>query len=89
MNPIQTLAISALPYFLGLVVTLPILGHATWHLYRKLVAPEAAAQPTERVVNVAMEDQFRNRRETGAFRGDVVVVWWFVRPHVRLRQSLS
>ncbi|MCG6207958.1 DUF2189 domain-containing protein [Rhodopseudomonas sp. HC1] len=39
------LALSALPYFLGLVVTLPILGHATWHLYRKIVAPVAAELP--------------------------------------------
>jgi uncharacterized membrane protein len=30
---------SALPYFLGLIVTLPVLGHATWHLYRRIVAP--------------------------------------------------
>jgi uncharacterized membrane protein len=22
-----------------LLVTLPVLGHATWHLYRKIVAP--------------------------------------------------
>ena len=33
------LMVSALPYFLGLVVTLPVLGHATWHLYRRIVAP--------------------------------------------------
>jgi len=31
--------VSALPYFLGLVVTLPVLGHATWHLYRRIVEP--------------------------------------------------
>jgi uncharacterized membrane protein len=31
------LAVSAMPYFLGLVVTLPVLGHTTWHLYRRLV----------------------------------------------------
>ena len=35
------LIVSALPYFLGLLVTLPVLGHATWHLYRKIVAPVA------------------------------------------------
>jgi uncharacterized membrane protein len=35
------LAVSALPYFLGLIVTLPVLGHATWHLYRRIVAPVA------------------------------------------------
>ena len=33
------LAVSALPYFLGLIVTLPVLGHASWHLYRRVVAP--------------------------------------------------
>jgi uncharacterized membrane protein len=30
---------AAVPFFLGLVVVLPVLGHATWHLYRRLVAP--------------------------------------------------
>jgi hypothetical protein len=25
--------------FLGLVVTLPVLGHTTWHLYRRIIAP--------------------------------------------------
>jgi hypothetical protein len=34
----------------------------------------ARAEPRDRVVNIAMEDQFRNRRETGVFRGDVVVL---------------
>ncbi|MEJ2434007.1 MAG: DUF2189 domain-containing protein [Pseudolabrys sp.] len=34
---------SALPFFLGLLVTLPVLGHTTWHLYRRIVAPVAAA----------------------------------------------
>ena len=24
--------------FVGLVVVIPVLGHATWHLYRKLIA---------------------------------------------------
>jgi uncharacterized membrane protein len=33
------LIVSAIPYFLGLIVTLPVLGHATWHLYRRIVAP--------------------------------------------------
>ncbi|RME68334.1 MAG: DUF2189 domain-containing protein [Alphaproteobacteria bacterium] len=31
------LGIGALPLFVGLAVTLPILGHATWHLYRAVV----------------------------------------------------
>src|ERR1700755_1700711 len=39
---VMLLIVSALPYFLGLVVTLPVLGHATWHLYRRTVAPLGA-----------------------------------------------
>jgi uncharacterized membrane protein len=39
------LIVSAIPYFLGLLVTLPVLGHATWHLYRRIVAPVPLSQP--------------------------------------------
>jgi uncharacterized membrane protein len=43
------LVLGSLPAFIGLVVVIPVLGHATWHLYRKLVQPrgewaERAAQ---------------------------------------------
>ncbi len=31
------LFVAALPVFLGLAAVLPVLGHTTWHLYRKLV----------------------------------------------------
>ncbi len=31
------LLIGAVPLFVGLAVVLPVLGHATWHLYRKVV----------------------------------------------------
>jgi len=31
------LAIGMLPLFAGLAIVLPILGHATWHLYRRVV----------------------------------------------------
>src|ERR1700675_2259177 len=34
------LAIGSLPFFVGLFVVLPVLGHATWHLYRKMVEPD-------------------------------------------------
>src|ERR1700687_4774917 len=30
------LAIGSLPFFVGLAVVLPVLGHATWHLYRQM-----------------------------------------------------
>jgi len=35
------LFVGALPFFLGLTVAVPVLGHATWHLYRKAVDAEA------------------------------------------------
>jgi len=31
------LVLGALPFFVGLIVVLPVLGHATWHLYRAVV----------------------------------------------------
>ena len=31
------LVVACLPVFLGLLVVLPVLGHTTWHLYRKIV----------------------------------------------------
>ena len=31
------LVIGSLPFFIGLAIVMPILGHATWHLYRKVV----------------------------------------------------
>ena len=33
------LMIGSLPLFAGLAVVLPVFGHATWHLYRKVVEP--------------------------------------------------
>jgi uncharacterized membrane protein len=31
------LVIGSIPLFLGLIFVLPVLGHGTWHLYRKVV----------------------------------------------------
>jgi uncharacterized membrane protein len=33
--------VACLPAFLGLLVVMPVLGHATWHLYRRIVPSEA------------------------------------------------
>lgn len=33
------LVLGTIPLFLGLIVVLPVLGHATWHLYREVIAP--------------------------------------------------
>ncbi|MDB6177517.1 DUF2189 domain-containing protein [Paracoccus sp. Z330] len=34
------LFLAILPYFLGLLIVLPVLGHASWHMYRRLL-PDA------------------------------------------------
>jgi uncharacterized membrane protein len=39
------LALGSLPFFLGLAVVIPLLGHATWHLYRAAVAVDPNARP--------------------------------------------
>jgi uncharacterized membrane protein len=36
------LAIGSIPLFAGLAIVIPVMGHATWHLYRKLVVPPAS-----------------------------------------------
>lgn len=36
------LLLASLPFFLGFLIVLPILGHATWHLYTRIVAPQPA-----------------------------------------------
>jgi uncharacterized membrane protein len=38
------LVLGTLPFFVGLTVVLPVLGHATWHLYRKVVQPDSTAR---------------------------------------------
>lgn len=35
------LVLGSVPFFLGLAVVVPVLGHATWHLYRKALEPAA------------------------------------------------
>jgi uncharacterized membrane protein len=41
-----SLLVGSIPAFLGLIFVLPVLGHATWHLYRLVVEPGAlAVQP--------------------------------------------
>ena len=39
------LVAGSLPFFLGLAIVIPLLGHATWHLYRETIEPELNPQP--------------------------------------------
>ncbi len=53
------LLIGSLPFFLGLTVVMPVLGHATWHLYRRAVEPDPNPhpdyRPRERAVRYAAD----------------------------------
>ncbi len=42
------LFLGALPLLIGLAVVIPVLGHATWHLYRAVVEPESGQRPEYR-----------------------------------------
>jgi uncharacterized membrane protein len=39
------LVLGSLPIFLGLAIVIPLLGHATWHPYRKVIAPDPNPRP--------------------------------------------
>jgi uncharacterized membrane protein len=39
------LVLGSLPFLVGLAVVLPVLGHATWHLYRKVIEPDPNPPP--------------------------------------------
>ena len=41
------LLLGSLPFFVGLAVVVPVLGHATWHLYRKVVLPDLAPREVQ------------------------------------------
>jgi uncharacterized membrane protein len=55
------LVIGSIPALLGLTVVLPVLGHATWHLYRKVVEPDDSDRPRFR------EPSQRPRRPAAEF----------------------
>lgn len=61
------LVVGSLPLFLGLTIIVPILGHATWHLYRRVVQPQAAPPPTH-------DEGHRERRYAADF--PVVLFPW-------------
>jgi uncharacterized membrane protein len=39
------LVLGALPLLIGLALVLPVLGHATWHLYRRVIEPDPHPRP--------------------------------------------
>jgi uncharacterized membrane protein len=54
------LILGSLPFFIGLTVVVPVLGHATWHLYRKVIEPQASPLPT-------LQEEPKDRRYAADF----------------------
>ena len=54
------LLVGSLPLFLGLTVVMPVLGHASWHLYRRAVEPDSVPRPD-------YEPRQRKRRSAADF----------------------
>jgi uncharacterized membrane protein len=41
----STLFLGSLPFLVGLAIVMPVLGHATWHLYRRVIEPDFGPRP--------------------------------------------
>ncbi|MEO6781988.1 MAG: DUF2189 domain-containing protein [Bradyrhizobium sp.] len=64
------LVLGSLPFFLGLAVVIPLLGHATWHLYREVVAPD----PTQSETDPSLPE-IRDRRFAADFPSALFPPW--------------
>jgi hypothetical protein len=63
--------IGSLPFFFGLAVVMPILGHSTWHLYRKVVEPP---QDLQYARGYSLDEPYASRPPMGRFAG--LAVGW-------------
>jgi uncharacterized membrane protein len=61
------LLIGSLPLFIGLAVVMPVLGHSSWHLYRKAVEPDSNPQNDEPIA-----PKPRRRRYAAQFPASLV-----------------
>lgn len=50
MIVVVSLAIGTAALFVGLAIVMPILGHSTWHLYRRIVAPDSDHPTAARLI---------------------------------------
>jgi hypothetical protein len=62
--------LGSLPFFLGLAVVIPLLGHATWHLYRAVVAPDPLQSATD-----PSPPEVRERRSAADFPSNLFPPW--------------
>ena len=64
------LVIGSLPLFIGLAVVMPVLGHSTWHLYRKLVEPDPNPRKEEPVASKPRRRRYAAQFPAALFAGE-------------------
>jgi uncharacterized membrane protein len=64
------LLIGALPLFIGLAVVMPVLGHSTWHLYRKVVEPDASPRQEEPIAPNRRRRRYAAQFPAALFAGE-------------------
>ena len=64
------LLIGSLPLFIGLAVVMPVLGHSTWHLYRKVVEPDASRREEEPIAPRRRRRRYAAQFPAALFAGE-------------------
>jgi uncharacterized membrane protein len=64
------LLIGSLPLFVGLAVVMPILGHSSWHLYRKVVESDPNAQKEEPIAPKPRRRRYAAQFPASLFAGE-------------------
>jgi len=64
------LLIGSLPLFIGLVVVMPVLGHSTWHLYRKVVEPDVSSRQEEPIAPKRRRRRYAAQFPAALFAGE-------------------
>jgi len=64
------LLLGSLPFFFGLAVVLPVLGHSTWHLYRKVVEPDPNAPHEDQYPTKSRRPRYAAQFPAALFGGE-------------------
>ena len=64
------LLIGSLPLFIGLAVVMPVLGHSTWHLYRKVVEPDVSPRQEESIATSPRRRRYAAQFPAALFAGE-------------------
>jgi uncharacterized membrane protein len=64
------LFIGSLPLFIGLAVVMPVLGHSSWHLYRKVVEPDPNPQKDEPIAPKPRRRRYAAQFPASLFAGE-------------------